>query len=154
MPKVSFFNQIHKKLVILYGDELQDMREIWKQVRRDYRQDCHTRLPKSLKKNPEEFALLEEWVNTKITEAGQDYIYYLNKQDLKDRGWNDKLVEQLYPKPQYQIYLGRGCWAYYYNGTTVSELEDSEEFIQHIDKKAKRIAKARKKDGFGTEFIR
>lgn len=154
MQKPSFYNQIHKKLALLYGNDFQDMREIWKQVRRDYRRECGARLPKSLKKNLDEFALLEEWVDTKIVEAGQEDIYYLNKQDLKERGWNEKIIERLYPNPTYRIYLGRGRWAYYYNGTRASELEDSEEFIEYIDRKAKRKSGQKKKAGqFGNEFI-
>jgi hypothetical protein len=154
----SFYNQIHKKLVILYGSNFTDMREVWKQVRRDYRKETKVILPKGLKKHPEVYAVFETWVETKISEAGKSDVYYINKSDLKLRGWNDKIIEQLYPRPNYSMYLGRGRYAYYYDGLATGELEDSEEFIEYI---AKKIARSRKRSNhsaknttqFGTEFI-
>ncbi len=147
-------NAIHKRLVVLYGDQFSKMKHIWSHVRREYYKENGARLPLSLRKNPGKFILLFEWVETKIAEEGKEEIYFLNKQDMVERGWNDKLIMKLYPKPDYKMYLGRGRFAYYYNGTTVSELEDKEEFIEFITKKlSKKKTKPRKKDGFGSEFI-
>ena len=152
----SFYNAIHKKLVVLYGSEFKDMRELWKHVRRQYRKDGHKALPKSLRKHPEEFQKFESWVDTQITSAHKQEQYFINKSDLKTRGWNERIIEQLYPKPDYKLYLGRGRWAYYYDGWAVGEREDSDEFIEYVAKKVARQQRlsAKKTNGFGSEFIR
>jgi hypothetical protein len=155
IKSVSFYNQIHKKLIVIYGGVFTDMRELWKQVRRDFRKETHIILPKSLKKNPDEFALLMEWVETKIENEGKNDQYFLNKSDLVDRGWNTRIIEKLYPKPLYVLYLGRGRYVYYYDGNRASELEDSEDFIEYIEKKIERQRRRNQLNtGFGSEFIR
>jgi hypothetical protein len=58
-----------------------------------------------------------------------------------ERGWDNKLLELLYPNPDKVMYLGRGRYAYYYNGTKTGELEDTEEFIEYISAKLERKRK-------------
>ena len=154
--KPSFYNLIHKKLMLLYGDQFTDMRELWKQVRREYRKETKVVLPRSLRKDMEKYLAFEAWVDARIEASAQRDLYYLNKSDLKVRGWSDALLEKLYPQPDHKMYLGRGRYAYYYEGTRAGELEDSEEFIEHIARKLERQRKrqAKQKDGFGSEFIR
>ncbi|NJS40994.1 hypothetical protein HC766_01215 [Candidatus Gracilibacteria bacterium] len=152
--KIGFLNEIHKKLVVLYGSDFDRMKKIWKQVRSDYKEDVGSRLPLSLRKNPEKYEMFVSWVDNKIKEADREDLYYLNKADLMDRSWSEKIIQKLYPKPDYKMYLGRGRYAYYYNGTKIGELEDTEEFIDYITKKLhKKKSKPKKKDGFGEEFI-
>lgn len=152
----SFYNRIHKRLVILYGEDFTDMRELWKQVRRDYRAATKVILPKSLRKDLPKYEAFAAWVETRIEASPRRDLYYLNKTDLKARGWSEALLEKLYPRPDYKLYLGRGRFAYYYEGNRTGELEDSEEFIEFV---AARLARKRRqkptvKDGFGTEFVR
>ena len=153
--KPSFYNLIHKKLMLLYGRDFTDMRELWKQVRRDYRAATKVVLPRSLRKDMEKYLAFEAWIDERIEASPQRDLYYLNKSDLKVRGWSDVLLAKLYPKPDYKMYLGRGRYAYYYEGNRAGELEDSEEFIEHIARKLERQRRrsAKSKDGFGSEFI-
>jgi hypothetical protein len=156
------FNRIHKRFMVLY--ESDDMRKVWKKVRSEWKKYKGEKLPKRFKKYPEIWVELNEWIEDKITQfvtdGGED-VHYLNKADLKLRGWDDKILLLLYPKPDKKLYLGRGRYAYYYNGTNVGELEDNEEFIEHITTKLERkrkrelakLAKSSKNKGFGSEFI-
>lgn len=141
-----------------------DMRYVWKKVRSDYKKEFKEKLPKRFGKHLEHWNRLNNWIELRIErsvqEGGKD-IPYLNKSDLIERGWDNKILERIYPKPDKEVYLGRGRYAYYYNGNTVAELEDSEEFIEYVAAKLerKRSREARKraregKDGFGSEFIR
>jgi hypothetical protein len=157
-------NYIHKRLMVLY--HLSDMRRVWKKVRADWKKEFHTILPKRFKKYPETFLLLGEWIEGRISQLvldGKEDIDYVNKSDLKERGWDDKIIKILYPNPDKIVYLGRGRYAYYYNGGRVGELEDSDEFLEHITIKlerkrkrenAKQAKEHKIKTGFGSEFIR
>lgn len=158
------FNQIHKRLMVLYN--LNDMRQVWKKVRSEFKKEFKTVLPKRFKKYPQLWEQLNTWIETriqtKVEEGGEDIKYY-NKSDLKERGWSEKLIKLLYPKPDKVIYLGRGRYAYYYNGSRLGELEDSDEFIEEVARvlARKRRLQANKetklknsKGRFGTEFIR
>jgi hypothetical protein len=163
-PKPVTFNHIHKRFMVIY--HLSDMRRVWKKVRSEWKKETKTELPKRFKKYPEVWSQLNIWIEEKIktfvNEGGQDIVFY-NKADLKDRGWDEKLIKLLYPNPDKVIYLGRGRYAYYYNGTNLGEIEDSEDFIEYIaiklEKKRKRDGKKAlidnpKTAGFGSEFIR
>jgi hypothetical protein len=142
-----------------------DMRYVWKKVRSEWKKYKGEKLPKRFGKYPEIWVELNHWIEDKINEfvanGGED-INYLNKADLKTRGWDDKILLRLYPNPDKKVYLGRGRHAYYYNGGSINELEDSEEFIEYIsiklERKRKRelskLAKNKKNDGFGSEFVR
>lgn len=158
------FNHIHKRLMVLYN--LNDMRNVWKKVRSDWKKDKKTILPKRFKKYPQTWIDLNVWVEEKINNfilnGGID-IQYLNKADLKLQGWDEKIIKILYPNPDKVVYLGRGRYAYYYNGAKVSEFVDSDEFIEYIalklDRKRKREENKNKKSNpmgykFGSEFIR
>jgi len=157
------FNRIHKRFMVLYDSA--DMRYVWKKVRSDFKKATKEKLPKRFKKYPEIWVELNIWVEGRIAEfvkkGGAD-INYLNKADLKERGWDEKLLKLLYPKPEKVVYLGRGRYAYYYNGQKLGELEDTEEFIEHtylkLERKRKREAAKANKDnmfaGFGGEFVR
>lgn len=154
------FNRIHKRFMVLYDSG--DMRYVWKKVRSDFKKEFKIKLPKRFKKYPELWQELNEWIEQRIQKKvldGGDDIQYLNKADLIERGWDKKLLDTLYPDPDRKVYLGRGRWAYYYNGTRVGEIEDTEGFIEYIaakmDRKRKReAAKARKHQStFGSEFI-
>ena len=168
MPETDYstdftFNRIHKRFMVLY--ESVDMRLVWKKVRSEWKKYKGEKLPKRFKKYPEIWQELNEWVESKIAkfvaEGGED-INYLNKADLKLRGWDDKILLILYPKPDRNVYLGRGRHAYYYDGGRINELEDSEDFIEYITAKLERkrkrelskLAKSKKNDGFGSEFVR
>lgn len=154
------FNRIHKRFMVLYDSG--DMRYVWKKVRSDFKKAFKVKLPKRFRKYPELWVELNEWIEErileKVREGGED-IQYLNKADLIARGWDKKLLDNLYPSPDRKVYLGRGRWAYYYNGTVVGQIEDSEEFIEYIaaklERKRKReLAKKRKNTtSFGTEFV-
>jgi hypothetical protein len=160
---VITFNAIHKRFVVLYKST--DMRRIWKKVRTEFEQETGIELPKRFKKYPELFTQLADWIEKNIAEfvakGGEDIAFY-NKADLLERGWDNKLLIKLYPAPDKVLYLGRGRYAYYYNGTKIGELEDSEEFIEYIAEKlerkrkreASKIAKEKRLAGFGSEFIR
>lgn len=162
--KANFtFNRIHKRFMVLFDSS--DMRYVWKKVRSLWKKEKKIKLPKRFKKYPEIWQELNIWVEEKVTEyvenGGED-INYLNKADLKERGWDEKILKLLYPKPDKAVYLGRGRYAYYYNANKLSDLEDSEEFIEHtylkLERKRKREAKKAQKDnmfsGFGGEFVR
>jgi hypothetical protein len=156
------FNRIHKRFMVLYDAD--DMRKVWKKVRSEWKKYKGEKLPKRFKKYPEIWIELNHWIEDKISkfvaDGGED-VHYLNKSDLKLKGWDDKILLLLYPKPDKNLYLGRGRHAYYYNGTHVGELEDCEEFIEHItlklERKRKRelakLSKSKKNTGFGSEFI-
>jgi hypothetical protein len=156
------FNRIHKRFMVLYNSN--DMRYIWKKVRSEWKKKTKQKLPKRFGKELETWQVLNEWVEERIAqlvEEGGEDIAYLNKADLIERGWDNKIIERLYTEPDRKVYLGRGRYAYYYNGAQVGELEDSDEYIEHISAKLERqrsrqAAKDRKnrQDGFGTEFIR
>lgn len=158
------FNRIHKRFMVLYDSN--DMRKVWKKVRSSYKKHTKQELPKRFKKHPEIWQNLNEWIESCIQEQVEDGsiedIAYLNKADLIARGWDAKLLNLLYPKPDKQVYLGRGRYAYYYHGGKIAELEDSEEFIEYIANKlerkrirdAKSLAKNKSQSGFGSEFVR
>jgi hypothetical protein len=133
------FNHIHKRFMVIYN--LSDMRRVWKKVRSEWKKETKTELPKRFKKYPEIWIELNEWIESKIAkfvlEGGEDIVFY-NKADLKERGWDEKLIKLLYPNPDKIIYLGRGRHAYYYNGSKLNELEDSEAFIEYIAEKLER----------------
>jgi hypothetical protein len=162
--KAVTFNKIHKRFMVLY--HLSDMRRVWKKVRSEFKKEFKTELPKRFKKYPEVWEQLNEWVEKRVAEfvaQGGEDVAYLNKADLKEHGWDETIIKALYPKPDKVIYLGRGRYAYFYNGSKVNELEDSEEFIEHVSRKLERKrkreeAKSRKDNPnshrFGTEFIR
>ncbi len=163
-PPITF-NRIHKRFILLYPKN-NDMRIIWKKVRIQFTQETGIELPKRFKKYPELWEQLVDWVEGKVSlfvaSGGQDKEYY-NKADLKERGWDEKVLALLYPKPDRNVNLGRGRRAYYYDGNRISELEDSENFIEYIsvkiERKRKRQALSSLKDnprtaGFGSEFIR
>jgi hypothetical protein len=159
------FNHIHKRFMVVYN--LSDMRRVWIKVRADFKKDHGDILPKRFGRYPELWAKLNDWIENKITnfvlDGGTDITYY-NKADLKERGWDDKLISKLYPTPDKVIYLGRGRYAYYYNGTKLYELEDGDEFLEYISTKLERKRKresARIKKlngklgtGFGSEFVK
>lgn len=157
------FNRIHKRFMVIY--DLADMRKVWKKVASEWKKYKGEKLPKRFSKYPEIWIELNHWIEEKIEqfvkEGGVDINFY-NKADLKARGWDEKLLKNLYSKPDKVVYLGRGRHAYYYNGTRVGELEDSEEFIEYIaqklEKKRRRelskLAKDKKNLGFGSEFVR
>jgi hypothetical protein len=159
------FNHIHKRFMVVYN--LSDMRRVWTKVRSDYKKVHGDILPKRFGKYPELWAKLNEWIENKITNfvlgGGTDTTFY-NKADLKLRGWDDKLINKLYPKPDKIIYLGCGRYAYYYNGEKLYELEDGDEFLEYISAKLERqrkreSAKLKKLNGklgssFGSEFVR
>lgn len=163
-PSKIKFNHIHKRFVLLYDGD--DMRQIWKRVRREWKKEKKSKLPKRFGKYPEIWEELNIWIEEKIAKlvgSGQEDVTFYNKQDLKDRGWDDKIISILYPRPDRVIYLGRGRYAYYYNGNNVSELEDSEKFIEYISAKLERKEHRKQKKlardnplnaGFGSEFIR
>ncbi len=156
------FNRIHKRFMVIY--DLDDMRKVWKKVSSEWKKYKGEKLPKRFKKYPEIWAELNYWIEEKISkfvaDGGED-VNYLNKADLKERGWDEKILKSLYPNPDKRIYLGRGRWAYYYNAGRLGELEDSEEFIEYVEVKLERkrkremskLAKSKKNTGFGTEFI-
>jgi hypothetical protein len=155
-------NHIHKRLMVIYN--LSDMRSVWKKVRSEWKKETKIELPKRFRKYPEIWEELNIWVEDKIAkyvEEGGEDINYLNKADLKPRGWDDKIIAQIYPAPDKVIYLGRGRHAYYYNGARVSELEDSEEFINYISEKLekqerRKSAKSRRENRgsrFGSEYM-
>ncbi len=154
------FNRIHKRFMVLYDSA--DMRYVWKKVRSDWKKEFKSKLPKRFRKYPETWQELNEWIEERISEkvkAGGEDIQYLNKSDLIERGWDNKLLERLYPKPDKVVYLGRGRYAYYYNSSNLYELEDSEDFIEYISAKLERkrkreASKKNKNNGFGNEFIR
>ncbi len=155
------FNRIHKRFMVIY--ESDDMRKVWKKVRSEWKKYKGEKLPKRFKKYPEIWVELNQWIEEKISQfvlAGGEDVNYLNKANLKERGWDDKLLLLLYPKPDKMLYLGRGRHAYYYSGRRVGELEDSEEFINHIELKLERKRKremaklGKTNNGFGSEFIR
>jgi hypothetical protein len=157
------FNRIHKRFMVLYNST--DMRYVWKKVRSDFKKEFKVKLPKRFKKYPELWNTLNNWIELRIADlvdSGGEDIEYLNKADLMLRGWDDKLLELIYPEPDKRVYLGRGRYAYYYDGRRVGELEDTEDFIEYIaaklEKKRKRDAAKRareaRKHAFGTEFIR
>lgn len=135
-------NHIHKRFMVVY--HLSDMRRVWKKVRSDWMADTGEKLPKRFKKYPEIWARLNTWIEEKIAkyvaEGGED-IAYLNKADIKTRGWDEKIIQLLYPTPDKEVYLGRGRHAYYYNQSRVNELEDSEDFIEYIAAKLERQAR-------------
>jgi hypothetical protein len=156
------FNRIHKRFMVLYDST--DMRYVWKKVRSDFKKEFKVKLPKRFRKYPELWNELNNWIEKRIldqVEAGGDDTEYLNKADLIERGWDNKLLELIYPEPDKRVYLGRGRYAYYYDGKRVGELEDTEEFIEYIaaklERKRKREAAKRAREarnqGFGTEFI-
>jgi hypothetical protein len=139
-----------------------DMRYVWKKVRSDFKKEFKVKLPKRFRKYPELWQELNEWIEQRIEQKvkdGAEDIPYLNKADLLERGWDTKILNMLYPEPDRKVYLGRGRWAYYYNGLRVGELEDTEDFIAYIaaklERKRKReLAKANKTHSkFGTEFV-
>lgn len=140
-PNITF-NHIHKRFMVLYN--LADMRKVWKKVGSDFKKENGIKLPKRFKKYPEIWEMLNDWIESKIASfvlnGGQDIIFY-NKADLKERGWDEKLFSLLYPNPDKKVYLGRGRYAYYYNGTKISEIEDTEEFIVHTSEKLERKRK-------------
>jgi hypothetical protein len=158
------FNAIHKKFMVLY--HLSDMRRVWKKVRSEFKKEFRVELPKRFKKYPKLWIMLNNWIDERLEKfesSGGKNIQYLNKADLKHHGWDEKIILLLYPKPDKVIYLGRGRYAYYYNGTLVNELEDGDEFIEYIanklERKRKREEARARKDNpnshrFGTEFIR
>jgi hypothetical protein len=165
IPAVKItFNHIHKRFMVVY--HLADMRRVWTKVRSDFKKDHGEILPKRFGKYPQLWTKLNEWIETKIQcfvlEGGEDVTFY-NKSDLKVRGWDDKLINKLYPTPDKIIYLGRGRYAYYYNGTKLYELEDGDEFLEYISAKLERqrkreSAKVKKLNGalgtgFGSEFV-
>ncbi len=161
------FNHIHKRFMVLY--DLTDMRQVWKAVARDWKVVYKTKLPKRFKAHPEIWQELNSWIEGRILgfvlSGGEDVMYY-NKADLQARGWDDKILKILYPNPDKKVYLGRGRYAYYYHGTRLGELEDSEEFIEYIANKLERkrkresarLAKLDKPNvrstGFGSEWVR
>jgi hypothetical protein len=156
------YNQIHKRFVLLYKST--DMRRIWKKVRMEFTHEKGIELPKRFKKQPELFAQLTEWIEEKITilvENGGRDLAFLNKADLIQRGWDNKLLQLLYPNPDKILYLGRGRYAYYYDGDKINDLEDGDDFIEYIagkiERKRKRenakLAKEKKLQGFGSEFV-
>jgi hypothetical protein len=154
------FNRIHKRFMVLYDSA--DMRYVWKQVRSQYKKEFKTKLPKRFKKYPEDWQRLNHWIEERISQKvknGGEDVPFLNKADLLARGWDKKLLELLYPKPEREVYLGRGRWAYYYDGNKAAMLEDTEEFIEYtaskLERKRKReSAKNKKKNpGFGNEFV-
>ena len=140
-PNVTF-NHIHKRFMVLYN--LSDMRKVWKKVGSDFKKENGIKLPKRFKNYPEIWEMLNSWVEAKISEyvleGGEDIIFY-NKADLKERGWDEKLFTLLYPNPDKKVYLGRGRYAYYYNGTKISEIEDTEDFIVYTTEKLERRRK-------------
>ena len=148
--------------MVLYN--LSDMRRVWKKVRSEWLMQTGIELPKRFKKYPEVWKDLNVWVEHKIAvfvaNGGVD-TEYLNKADLKSRGWDETLIAKLYPNPDKVMYLGRGRHAYYYNGAKVSELEDSEAFIEYIaeklERKERRGAKRKRSQDrgsrFGSEFM-
>jgi hypothetical protein len=154
------FNRIHKRFMVLYDSA--DMRYVWKKVRSDWKKVFKTKLPKRFKKYPDFWQELNEWIEERIADKvanGGEDIEYLNKADLIKRGWDNKLLEKLYPNPDKVVYLGRGRYAYYYNASNLYELEDGEEFIEYISAKLERKrkreqAKKNKNNGFGGEFVR
>jgi hypothetical protein len=159
------FNHIHKRFMVVYN--LSDMRRVWIKVRSDFKKDNSDILPKRFGRYPKLWTELNQWLENKINNfvlnGGVDVTYY-NKADLKERGWDDKLINKLYPIPNKVIYLGRGRYAYYYNGSNLYELEDGDEFLEYIsaklDRKRKRESSKIKKlnrvldAGFGSEFVR
>jgi long-subunit acyl-CoA synthetase (AMP-forming) len=158
------FNHIHKRLMVLYN--ISDMRLVWKKVRSEFKKEFKVTLPKRFKKYPKLWEQLNIWIESRINQkvlGGGEDIKYFNKSDLKERGWSEKLIKLLYPNPDKVIYLGRGRYAYYYNGSRLGELEDSDEFIEEVARvlARKRRLQANKesklkngKGKFGTEFIR
>jgi hypothetical protein len=158
------FNHIHKRFMVIYN--LSDMRRVWKKVRSEWKKETKTELPKRFKKYPEIWQDLNIWIERKIdkfvADGGQDVMYY-NKSDLKERGWDAKILLRLYPEPDKVVYLGRGRYAYYYDGTRLGELEDGDEFLTHISAKLERQRKREESKnkkaglvntGFGSEFVR
>lgn len=164
-PKIITFNHIHKRFMVVYN--LSDMRKVWTKVRSDFKKVNGEILPKRFGKYPELWIKLNSWIENKIAkfvlDGGIDITFY-NKADLKLRGWDDKLINRLYPQPDKVIYLGRGRYAYYYNGAKLYQLEDGDEFLEYISAKLERKRKresARLKKlngalgtGFGNEFVR
>jgi hypothetical protein len=157
------FNRIHKRFMVLYN--LNDMRQVWRKVRSQFKKENKIELPKRFKKYPELWEMLNDWTEQKIKDfviAGGEDVAFYNKADLKDRGWDDKIILRLYPNPDKVMYLGRGRYAYYYNGTTLGELEDGDEFLEYITAKLERarkraLSKSNKSklisEKFGTEFV-
>jgi hypothetical protein len=159
------FNHIHKRFMVVYN--LSDMRRVWVKVRSDFKKDHGDILPKRFGKYPELWNKLNIWIENKISkivlDGGIDITFY-NKSDLKERGWDDKLIRKLYPIPDKVIYLGRGRYAYYYNGEKLYELEDGDEFLEYISAKLERQRKRESSKlkklngalgtGFGGEFVR
>jgi hypothetical protein len=163
-PTPVTFNHIHKRFMVLYDSD--DMRKVWKKVRSQWKKEFTTILPKRFKKYPEEWLRLNTWIESKIQklveDGGRDVVYY-NKADLKPRGWGEKLIKKLYPTADKILYLGRGRYAYYYDGERLGEIEDGDEFLEYIssklERKRKRYLNKLAKDnpkmvGFGSEFIR
>lgn len=158
------FNNIHKRFMVLY--DISDMRLVWRKVRSHFKKENKIELPKRFVKYPKLWEMLNDWIEKKIkyfVDSGGKDIAYFNKSDLKDRGWDDKIILKLYPKPDKIVYLGRGRYAYYYNGTAIGELEDGDEFLEYItvklERKRKReLYKINKErlisQKFGTEFIK
>jgi hypothetical protein len=154
------FNRIHKRFMVLY--ESNDMRYVWKKVASEWKKYKGEKLPKRFKKYPDIWIELNNWIEErieKIVKNGGIDVEYLNKSDLNLRGWDNKILEVLYSIPDKKVYLGRGRYAYYYNASTVSQLEDSDEFIEYVAMKLERKRKRNRPKGlpgysFGTEFIK
>lgn len=162
--KIINLNQMHKRFVAFFTGD--DMRIIWKKVRKMYKKDRKEELPKRFTKKWEAWENLQKWYENLVLErekTGWVEKKYYNKQDLKNQGWDEKIIKILYPKPDRIMYLGRGRHAYYYDADLIHQMQDSEEFIEYIALKEERKMRknARKKNqnnpknnGFGTEFIR
>ena len=154
------FNRIHKRFMVIYDSD--DMRKVWKKVRSQWKKETGEKLPKRFRKYPEIWVQLNLWIEEKIAKfvaKGGEDISFLNKADLKERGWDEKILKLIYPNPDKKVYLGRGRNAYYYNAGRLGELEDSEEFIEYISQKIERGRKreasklAKAKRALDLEFV-
>lgn len=149
----SDYTQIHKRLVLLYN--CAQIQTCWQKAETDFANEFGRELDYPLAKYPTAKQEFEEWLDQRLLQEDKDPNAYLIKSELKSRGWDDRLLEILNVKPAKVIDLGRGRQVYYYLYEQINQLEDSPEFVEHIQAKIDRQRKrGAKKDAFGGEFVR
>lgn len=121
------YNKIHKKLIVLYP-EFNHISEIWDSARHDFKQSTNITLSVAIFKTPQLIPVFNSWVRAQMKKKKLEHKEFVNKGDLKERGWNDKLINHYKLVPDKIIALGRGRKVYYYDIDRLVEMEVSEEF--------------------------